>query len=866
MQLSSIFIRFYKSFNYDRKREAESKSQKQPPWEVMADGRWFPYIQVPIDPKITTVVGANESGKSHLLSAIEKAISGEDDSGNKISLEDLCRYSPFFSVQHDKSKLPDFGCEWSELTEKEQENVKKSTGIQVNKEFRTFLLFRTNGEELTMYLSEGEGEYLRHEVKLSGREKLLSLLPRTFRIYNNIALPGSVPIKQLVRKIQEPQGTRYELLAPKARAKLHDLLDELCEKYEKDLSENENKEETIYTNKSSKDYFNNIKAIITTLTPHVDDETNEEELELAYKLICKIAQVNTNILLELSAYMMKDKKGYTNGYIDMINKQIAAYLNFPDYWVQDKQFCLLVSATEHDLVFTIRDKTGTQYSFSERSNGLRFFLSYFIQCRSHEPQSENPEILLMDEPDTYLSSQGQQDLLKIFEELSNPRDGRQPIQIVYVTHSPFLIDKNHSERIRVLDKGDRYEGTQVIKSNAQNHYEPLRSAFGAFVGETVFIGNCNLMVEGASDQILIAGAANYLRSQGASERETLDLNQITVVPAGGASQIPYLVYLARGRDANQPAVIVLLDSDKSGNDAKIQLTKKGYGLRKKPPLKEEFVLQIADLENLILNENISPVEIEDLIPLPICIVAAQKYAQEICQAKATTVEKITEANIIDKLINDKNKTIFDALLACFEELSTDGLHLEKIGFARNVVELIAKLERRKEGSLAQALKDFENNFKILFRHLDKCKRTAERKLKKERASQQADSIVQQFIDKHPLRANRGEALAFIEEIEELIRLEETLNKEVDTISSMIQNIKNSYKLETAMGEPIEPYKDFLEDIEKIKYAGRNASEENQGNKLDGLENGTSSSSSPEKETINKSKRQNDKQRSSKPTE
>jgi predicted ATP-dependent endonuclease of OLD family len=98
----------------------------------------------------------------------------------------------------------------------------------------------------------------------------------------------------------------------------------------------------------------------------------------------------------------------------------------------------------------------------------------------------------MDEPDAYLSSQAQQDLLKVFDLFANPESGSHlthPIQVFYVTHSPFLIDKNHAERIRVLQKGNEDEGTRVVKDAAKNHYEPLRSSIGAYVGETAFIGN-----------------------------------------------------------------------------------------------------------------------------------------------------------------------------------------------------------------------------------------------------------------------------------------------------------------------------------------------------------------------------------------
>jgi predicted ATP-dependent endonuclease of OLD family len=128
--------------------------------------------------------------------------------------------------------------------------------------------------------------------------------------------------------------------------------------------------------------------------------------------------------------------------------------------------------------------------------------------------------------------------MRIFADLVEPQPERPAVQVVYVTHSPFLLDKNHGERIRVLEKGKNQNGTRVISSVSRNHYELLRSAFGAFVGETAFIGSVNLLVEGVTDQVLLAGAATALRRRtGIPERESLDLNRLVVVPCGSASQV-----------------------------------------------------------------------------------------------------------------------------------------------------------------------------------------------------------------------------------------------------------------------------------------------------------------------------------------
>ena len=112
---------------------------------------------------------------------------------------------------------------------------------------------------------------------------------------------------------------------------------------------------------------------------------------------------------------------------------------------------------------------------------------------------------------------------------------------------------------------------------------PLES----FVGETAFISNCNLVLEGTADQVLLAGMTSRLRRLGVPEIQNLDLNAITLVPAGSAGHVPYMVFLARGRDEEKPAVVVLLDSDDQGNNA-VKSLKKG-GPRSKQLIEGRYV-------------------------------------------------------------------------------------------------------------------------------------------------------------------------------------------------------------------------------------------------------------------------------------
>ncbi|MEP0819523.1 AAA family ATPase [Trichocoleus desertorum] len=800
------------------------------PWE-MIDGAFYPYITIPIESKITTVVGANESGKSHLLSAIEKAITGKG-----IERSDFCRYSPFFTVKQNELKYPDFGMEWSNFSDLEKLNLQKILDIPENVIFDSLFLFRQNISDLTVYLPE-KGDYRLYKINGKKHEDLQNLLPEILKIESEIALPSSVPIKILVEIDQEKvfDNRKFELLDRAQRNEIVDSLDDFSG--DLDLVTRVRSFQGEDIERVDSKAIRPLKSIIKALDKFDSYyEDKAKQFQLAHKLICKIALVDSNALLDLAQAINDDRQGYANGIVEKINRQLAIHLNFPNYWVQDRNFCLKVMARDYDLVFTITDRTGTEYSFNERSQGLRYFLSYYIQYRSHEPHFSKSEILLMDEPDTYLSSQAQQDLLKIFDLFAEPQYGshlKHPIQVVYVTHSPFLIDKNHAERIRVLQKGNEDEGTRIVKDAARNHYEPLRSSVGPYVGETTFIGNCNLMVEGISDQIIIAGATAYLREKNIPNLETLDLNKITIVPSGSASHIPYLVYLARGRDIEQPAVIVLLDSDKSGKEARRQLLGKG-GQHRRPLLKEAFVLQLGDLKeelSFIPDSLIDEIEIEDIIPLPICVQATKLYLQEFLQKDATEISFLTEEVVLEEI---SNKTMLDALEAGLQK-SYASLEINKVGFARNVIRVVNEWGRKQELPPQQndAIQLFEKNFRVLFKKLNVMQRRAQQKLTDEKLSQKIERLKKSFNARHPISARREDGVILLDEIEAILEtnIEIDSDKAIEATKNAIQNLRRDYKLEVDMNKAIDDYIGFQMGLERIKYAGLLASQEKEDSNI-----------------------------------
>ena len=443
MRLKSVFIRFYKSFNYDYIRKIKFDRGKEKPWESL-NNNFYPFVEIPIDSKITTVVGANESGKSHLLTAIEKGIIGRSThckNGSEITRKDFCRYSHFFTSTINEPELPDFGFEWSDIGNSIA-GIRELCGIKEKRKFHRFFLFRFNGKKLVIYIpKENEEGFDTFPIESVPS----NLLPNVFRIDSTIALPDSISISRLIQgRYQEnekwqPSGRELSFLATDSVPKITTLF----EKIVKGVVQATN----ILIPVTLKEDAQTINDYLTNpVVSWRDDELKRKAMEfnLAYDLIFKIAKINVEDIEMMSDALRKGESGIFRSVVNNINEALRKQLNFPHIWAQDKNFQLRVDVTDHELHFIISDRTGRDYSFDERSSGLRHFLSYYVQYLTHEYHGES-EILLMDEPDAFLSGEAQQDLLKIFHMFANPFVGRVknavPVQVIYVTHSPFLIDK-----------------------------------------------------------------------------------------------------------------------------------------------------------------------------------------------------------------------------------------------------------------------------------------------------------------------------------------------------------------------------------------------------------------------------------------
>lgn len=785
MILKDVYIRFYRAFNFDYLRATDSRSSPDP-WDLLEDEKFYPYIRLSIEDGLTCIVGANESGKSQVLQAIEMAIRNEE-----ASPADFCRYSDHFTVAS-AMKTPHFGLHFTGLSEYESDEIKQLAGSADEQHLEEFWLFRTTHDAATIYFTDRQP----HEI--SGSETLGDLLPTILRIEPGRALPNSVPISYLAQSQNghSPEDT----IRRTDRWALHDAIGEQAVKLLSQLG-------------SQDEFRESIKSIVADLQPVGSPSQKEQNqhldrLELARNLLITVGGIDPTAFIQLREALRDEDEGLANGIEASMNAQLEQSLDLAKWWSQDQLFRVAISVRDYDLVFTVRDRTGSEYSFAERSSGLKYFLSYLVQFLTHLKTRGGHNILLMDEPDAYLSNDGQQDLLRLLQEFTVGADSKPGGQVVFVTHSPFLIDKNRADRLRVLNKGSGDEGARVVRDVGRNHFEPLRTALGSFVGETAFIGNCNLMIEGVADQMYLAGMSSELLRQGYPSTNRFDLNRLTLVPAGSAGHIPYMTYLARGRDVEQPAVVVLLDSDQAGNDAVKGLRK---GPKGKQVLDPKYVAQIGkgDLSSLQSDRPDGPRCIEDLIPVEIASRAVRSYVEEMGIELADGALGAEEVR--SHLRSESN--ILKAAQLALESLECD-ISLEKVGFARHV--LSACGENQTEAAIEMC-----KRFAALFGHLTILQRVAERERTIASIASRVDREVKRFfLDHQHVPPTKAQLKVLLENIVGVI----DLKMEGDAAMTEIRRIRSDYDLEADLSEQINDMAKLKERLEGLKYSEVRASQ------------------------------------------
>jgi hypothetical protein len=246
--------------------------------------------------------------------------------------------------------------------------------------------------------------------------------------------------------------------------------------------------------------------------------------------------------------------------------------DFLTYWKQkvdkDQTIDLHVRHTRDEqgtlkLAFYIRDVVD-QYP-EQRSKGFLWFLSFYLRLAAAEKrESRSGRLLLIDEPGSYLHARAQRDVLHLFED----RIAKQQ-QVIYSTHSPFLLPADKLHRIRIVlrtrSKGtlvlDRLTHPELRGDDFADTLSPIITSIGLDIREAIrFVKENNLLVEGMSDHLYLSNWSNQFAPA--------LIEKTNIFPGSGASTVPTLASLFIGWGI---PFIALLDRDNQGIRAKEKL-------------------------------------------------------------------------------------------------------------------------------------------------------------------------------------------------------------------------------------------------------------------------------------------------------
>lgn len=270
---------------------------------------------------------------------------------------------------------------------------------------------------------------------------------------------------------------------------------------------------------------------------------------------------------------------------------------FREWWKQGDYRFRFEADGNHFRIWVADERRPAEVELEGRSTGLQWFLSFYLVflVESEEGEHQNA-VLLLDEPGLSLHPLAQHDLSEFFDNLATTN------QIIYTTHSPFLVHADRLERARKIYVDDK--GTTQATADLRQGSEKQRgasyavsSALGLSVAESLLIGCEPVIVEGASDQHYLTAIKTLLVSSGRIKPS----REFVFPPAGGTKNTKMVAGILTGRDDQLPFIV--LDGD-------------GPGKRMTKELSSELYAGATDrLISVDEYTGLTGSEVEDLVPI-----------------------------------------------------------------------------------------------------------------------------------------------------------------------------------------------------------------------------------------------------------
>ena len=502
--------------------------------------------EIVVDPEVTVLVGKNESGKTNLLHALH-ALHSATESQAVPRLD----YPRWLQKAHERSGEFDTARPIEvvfSLTDEEQEAVadRFGQGVLLGGEFRAYRVYESS--RFTYVLPEVNAQaaisHLIGAVQVEAADDLSLLRERLVEQSavtdeDGELLPESEAAAAAIERLDEVYGD-FETVRKAVGSVVRAFMPRFF--YFDEYAQLPGTTDTAPL----------VEAIRNDQAPQLDDD---QRTALA---LLRMGFADDEIIAE--DYDIRKAELQAVG--ASLTREVLAY------WRQNPHLRLLIDIdpvvahgpngeqiVRRDLKLDVMDdRHHFTNSLDARSSGFRWFVSFIAAFAEFEGDSN--VIVLLDEPGLGLHARAQDDFLRFIDERLASRH-----QVIFTTHSPFLVDPARLDRVRVVEDAGPDHGARVSTTDGASRDPdtlfPLQAALGYDIAQNLFVGPDNLVVEGLSDFTYLTVMSDWLKSK---DRTGLD-DRWRILPAGGASNIPTFVTLV-GRSLD---VTVLVDGGQSSS-------------------------------------------------------------------------------------------------------------------------------------------------------------------------------------------------------------------------------------------------------------------------------------------------------------
>src|SRR5690606_11321550 len=157
---------------------------------------------------------------------------------------------------------------------------------------------------------------------------------------------------------------------------------------------------------------------------------------------------------------------------------------FAAWWLQRRHKFRYDLDGDYFRVCVSDDLDPSEIELDQRSQGMQYFFSFLLIFLVEAADNHKNSIHLLDEPGTSLHGTAQAKIIEFLRKITDEN------QVIYSTHSPFMVDGEHLEEIRPVYEDKETGSTKVsddVWPKDKDALCPLQAALGYQLAQSLFI-------------------------------------------------------------------------------------------------------------------------------------------------------------------------------------------------------------------------------------------------------------------------------------------------------------------------------------------------------------------------------------------